>query len=107
MNVPFGHLILQMSLNHASKHDRQIGSKDKNPQIWKGVKKKDDPSEDMKILKRIFDIINFSVLEELIRYLKFMKILRSQQVISWIKYDGTKMKSTLTMFLYIIKRSMW
>jgi hypothetical protein len=31
--------------------------------------KKNDPSEDMKILKRICDITNFTVPEELIKYL--------------------------------------
>jgi hypothetical protein len=35
-----------------------------------------DPSEDMKMLKKIFDIIDLSVPEELIKYLKVMKIKR-------------------------------
>jgi hypothetical protein len=37
----------------------------------KGAKKKDNSSEDM---KRVIDIIDFSVPEDLIRYLKFIKI---------------------------------
>jgi hypothetical protein len=38
-----------------------------------------DPSEDM---KRVFDIIDFLVPEELIKYLKVMKIKRSRQIMS-------------------------
>ena len=54
------------------KGGRPVGSKDKNPQIRKGAKKKDAPSEDVNI---VFDIIAFFLVpEELIRYLKFMKI---------------------------------
>ena len=41
-----------------------------------------DPSEDLKILKRVFDIIDFSVPEELIKYLKVMKIKRSRRIMS-------------------------
>jgi hypothetical protein len=55
------------------KRGRQVDSKDKNPQIKKEVKNKYDPSEDM---KKVFDIIDFSVPEELNRYLKFMRIKR-------------------------------
>ena len=82
--------------------------KDKNPQIRKGANLRYDPSEDMKILKRVFDIIDFSVSEELIKYLKVMKIKRSRrimsrmEIMSWIKYDGIERKSTLTIFLYDI-----
>jgi hypothetical protein len=43
-------LILQMILT-TLKRGRQIGSKDKNPQIRNRTKKKDDPSMDMKISK--------------------------------------------------------
>jgi hypothetical protein len=56
------------------KRGRQVDSKDKNPHIKKEVKNKYDPSEDM---KRVFDIIDFPVPEELNRYLKFMRIKRS------------------------------
>jgi hypothetical protein len=48
-----------------------VDSKDKNSRMRKWVKKKDDPSEDM---KKVIDTIDFSFPEELIRYLKFMKI---------------------------------
>ena len=41
-----------------------------------------DPSEDMKILKKIFDIIDLSVPAELIKYLKVMKIRR---IMSWME----------------------
>ena len=61
---------------------RSIGSKDKNPQIRKEANLKYDPSEDMKILKRTFDIIDLSVPEELIKYLKVMKIKRSRRIMS-------------------------
>ena len=60
-----------------------------------------DPNEDM---KRVFDIIDLSVPEELIKYLKVMKIKRSRRIMSWIeimswmKYDWTERKSTLTIF---------
>jgi hypothetical protein len=44
-----------------------------------------DPSEDMKILKKVFDIIDLSVPEELIKYLKVMKIKRSRRIMSWME----------------------
>jgi hypothetical protein len=56
--------------------------KDKNPQIRKGAYMKYDPSEDMKILKKVFDIIDLSVPAELIKYLKVMKIKRSRRIMS-------------------------
>ena len=53
--------------------------KDKNPQIRKGANMKYDPSEDM---KRVFDIIDFLVPEELIKYLKVIKLKRSRRIMS-------------------------
>ena len=41
-----------------------------------------DPNEDM---KRVFDIIDLSVPEELIKYLKVMKIMRSRRIMSWME----------------------
>ena len=42
-------------------------------------------SEDMKILKKVFDIIDLSVPEELIKYLKVMTIKRSRRIMSWME----------------------
>ena len=41
-----------------------------------------DPSEDM---KKVFDIIDVLVLKELIKYLKVMTIKRSQRIMSWME----------------------
>ena len=60
------------------KRGRPIGSKYKNPQIRKGAKMKNNPNEDVETLKELSNIIDFKVPEELIRYLKFMKIKRSR-----------------------------
>ena len=94
-----------MSFGTTLERGRPFGSKDKNPQIRKWANMKYDPSEDM---KRVFDIIDFLVPEELIKYLKVMKIKRSRrimswmEIMSWIKYDGIERKSALTIFLYNI-----
>jgi hypothetical protein len=53
-------------------------------------------------MKKVFDIIDFSVPEELNRYLKFMRIKRFWGIMSWMEYDRTERKSTLMMFIYII-----
>ena len=60
------------------KRGRPIGSKYKHPRTRKGAKMKDNPNEDVEALKELSDMIDFYVPEELIRYLKFMKIKRSR-----------------------------
>jgi len=46
------------------KRGRLVDSKDKNPRMRKGAKKKDGPSEDVETLKESPDIIEISVPEE-------------------------------------------
>jgi hypothetical protein len=64
MDVPVGQSHIANESQPRLKRGRLVGSKDKNPRMRKGAKKKDGPSEDMEILKESSDIIDISVPEE-------------------------------------------
>jgi hypothetical protein len=51
VDVPSGSSYIANESQSCLKHGRKIGSNGKNPQIRNEAKKKDDPSEDMKISK--------------------------------------------------------
>jgi hypothetical protein len=64
MDVPVGQSHIANESQPRLKRGRPVGSKDKNPRMRKGAKKKDGPSEDMETLKESSDIIDISVPEE-------------------------------------------
>jgi hypothetical protein len=61
MDVPVGQSHIASESQPRLKRGRPVGSKDKNPRMRKGAKKKDGPSDDMKTLKESSDIIDISV----------------------------------------------
>lgn len=75
------------------KHGKLVGSKNRNLQTRKWAFKKNDPSENVKILKESSDIIDISVPKQIVKYMKIIYFL-----LSLVEFDGTDMKSMLVTF---------
>jgi len=82
------------------KRDRLIGSEDKNIKLRKWAKSNMTKLRLWGCWKIIFTCLYISVLEEPV-FLKLVKIKKSH-IMSWMKYDGTKIKLMLTMYLHIM-----